>query len=255
MKKHIETTLKIIAAEQGIKLLYACESGSRAWGFPSPDSDWDVRFIYSHPLDWYLSLQSQKDTINKMLPLELDLSGWELKKALRLFAGSNLALFEWVESPEVYFNDSDFHQRLKALIPLYFNPCKAMHHYLAMARNNIETHLQSNEVQIKKFFYILRPLLACEWIANFKTMPPTEFAQLLAHSTLLTSELRDQVNGLLKEKENAAEGFIVTLSSNMVNWFAHQVSHFEDAVSTQKGSLKVGWEPLNELVNDFLKRE
>ncbi len=153
MKEHIKRTLTELAKERRINILYACESGSRAWGFESPDSDWDVRVIYAHSLEWYLSLENKKDTIDEMLPLELDLGGWEIRKTLRLFADGNLALFEWINSPEIYFKNESFHQSLKALISQYFNPIKGMNHYLSMARKKVENHMSGNSVKIKKLFY------------------------------------------------------------------------------------------------------
>ena len=252
MKKHIQETLKSLANEKNIEILFSCESGSRAWGFESPDSDWDVRFIYRHDLNWYLSLEDKKDTIDEMLPLELDLGGWELRKTLRLFAGGNLALFEWINSPEIYFSHEAFHSRLKALIPQYFNAIKAMHHYLSMARKNVDNHISGGEVKIKKLFYILRPLLACEWIENFSSMPPTEYALLMNESKALSGSLKEQVNNFLKQKATAAEGHLVELEESLILWMKQQISHYEKVLPGLKPQSKAGWEPLNKLMRDFV---
>ena len=253
MKKHIQETLISLAGEKNIEILYACESGSRAWGFESPDSDWDVRFIYRHDLNWYLSLEDKKDTIDEMLPLELDLGGWELRKTLRLFAGGNLALFEWINSPETYFSNEGFHSSLKALVPQYFNAIKGMHHYLSMARKNVENHISGREVKIKKLFYILRPLLACEWIENFTTMPPTEFSLLMRETKSMPEPIQQQVNEFLKQKETAAEGYLVELEISLVNWFHEQITHYEMLMPKMKPTPKSNWQALNHLMIDFVK--
>ena len=253
MKKHIQKTLDEIAKNQKIEMLYACESGSRAWGFPSPDSDWDVRFIYTHSLEWYLSLEDHKDTIDEMLPLELDLGGWELRKSLRLFAGGNLALFEWINSPETYFIHEEFHSRLKKLIPLYFNPIRGMNHYLSMARKNLDLNLSNKSIKIKKLFYILRPLLACEWIDNFSSMPPTEFSELIKESKFLSGGIKQRVIDFLKQKETAAEGHVVELEADLIDWMKQQVDHYKEILPRLKAPSKPGWESLNQFMIDFVK--
>src|SRR5690349_14763485 len=93
--------LNKIENEFRVRILYACESGSRAWGFPSPDSDFDVRFIYVHDRDWYLSLSEDRDTIEKNLPGDLDIGGWDIRKTLRLISKSNVIPLEWLQSPIV----------------------------------------------------------------------------------------------------------------------------------------------------------
>lgn len=84
MKQQVQTELTRIERESGVRVLLAVESGSRAWGFASPDSDYDVRFLYAHPRDWYVSVFEGRDVIEQMLPGDLDVSGWDLRKALRL---------------------------------------------------------------------------------------------------------------------------------------------------------------------------
>ena len=133
MKERVIRELKRIEQEYGVRVLLAVESGSRAWGFASPDSDYDVRFIYAHPKDWYISVMEERDVIEEMLPGDLDVSGWDLRKALRLFAKCNLALNEWIGSPMTYFAIDEFRAQIAALIPRYFNPIAAIHHYRSTA--------------------------------------------------------------------------------------------------------------------------
>ena len=171
----IRQAIADIEAEHAVRVLFAAESGSRAWGFASPDSDFDVRFIYVHSRDWYLGIDEPRDVIEAMLPGDLDLSGWDLRKTLRLFLRCNVALNEWLGSPIVYAERGDLASQLRTLMPEAFRAPAGYHHYLCMARGVYETHVASDPVRLKKVFYVLRPLLACRWIVHTGSQPPTEF--------------------------------------------------------------------------------
>ncbi|WP_028524541.1 nucleotidyltransferase domain-containing protein [Runella limosa] len=179
MKKEIQKELLRLEKQHNIKILFAVESGSRAWGFASTNSDWDVRFVYIHTIDWYLTIDEKRDNIEEMLPNELDLSGWELKKALRLFRKSNPPLLEWLQSPIVYLEQTSTAQQLQTLTQEVFNPRACLHHYLHMAEGNYRDYLLKEQVRLKKYFYVLRPLLACDWILKTNSMAPVEFDVLL----------------------------------------------------------------------------
>lgn len=180
MKDLILQKLAELEKEKNIRILYACESGSRAWGFASPNSDWDVRFIYAHHRDWYLSIDDRKDMVDYGVDEnEIDLTGWDLLKTLRLFRGSNASPFEWLQSPIIYSNPYNFREELFALAPEYFNHRHTAFHYLGLAYNSAKKGLVDGEMNIKKYFYVLRPLLAVLWILNKQTVPPMEFAPLL----------------------------------------------------------------------------
>ena len=202
MLPRIQTALTQLEATHGIRILYACESGSRAWGFPSPDSDFDVRFIYCHPADWYLTLNEGPDTLNFPVDDELDLAGWELRKALRLLRGSNASLFEWLQSPIVYHEALDFRARLAPLLPAAFNLKAGLHHYLGQLRRGVEEDLTGPEVRLKRLFYALRSALAARWIWERRTVPPMAFAPLRA---LLPAALETEVAALLLAKASADE--------------------------------------------------
>lgn len=202
MLSRIQTALAQLETTHGIRILYACESGSRAWGFPSPDSDYDVRFIYCHPAAWYLALDEGRDTLDFPVDDELDLAGWELRKALRLLRGSNAALFEWLQSPVVYHEALDFRVRLAPLLPGAFNLKAGLHHYLGQLRRGVEEDLAGEEVRLKRLFYALRAALAARWIRERQTVPPMEFAPLRA---LLPGALAADVDELLRRKTQANE--------------------------------------------------
>ncbi|NVO29693.1 nucleotidyltransferase domain-containing protein [Hymenobacter lapidiphilus] len=202
MLARIQTALTKLEATHNVRILYACESGSRAWGFPSPDSDYDVRFIYCHPAAWYLTLDEGPDTLNFPVDDELDLAGWELRKALRLLRGSNAALFEWLQSPVVYHEALDFRAQLAPLLPATFNLKAGLHHYLGQLRRGVEQDLTGEDVRLKRLFYALRSALAAHWIRERQTMPPMEFAPLRA---LLPPALEAEVDELLQRKAGANE--------------------------------------------------
>jgi predicted nucleotidyltransferase len=213
MLTRIQTALVQLEAIHGIRILYACESGSRAWGFPSPDSDYDVRFIYCHPPAWYLTLDEGPDTLNVPIDDELDLAGWELRKALRLLRGANASVFEWLQSPVVYHEALDFRARLAPLLPAAFNLKAGLHHYLGQLRRGLEDDLPGPEVRLKRLFYALRSALVARWVRERHTLPPMEFAPLRA---LLPAALEPVVSALLAAKASANEKTTVSRPVELV---------------------------------------
>lgn len=164
MRHKVRRQLQEVEQRYGVRVLYACESGSRGWGFASPDSDYDVRFLYVHPPEWYLRVDAPRDVIELPIDAELDVCGWEWRKALGLLKGANPTLIEWLDSPVVYQQDDATVQALKRLIPEWFSPVRARWHYYSMARKNFRGYLQGEQVRLKKYFYVLRPLLAVRWV-------------------------------------------------------------------------------------------
>jgi predicted nucleotidyltransferase len=195
--------LKRIEREHNVTVLYACESGSRAWGFASTDSDYDVRFVYVERPEWFVQVKAPRDVIERPLDDELDVSGWELRKTLGLLRKSNPTLLEWLDSPLVYRSETDATQRLRELAEAFYSPPAARSHYLSMAKKNFRGYLQGDEVRFKKYFYVLRPLLAVRWIDQGRGRPPMTFADLL--TTVDDAALLDEVAELLVLKRNAGE--------------------------------------------------
>lgn len=174
---HVE--LDRIEQEEGVTIFYACESGSRAWGFESKDSDYDVRFLYAHRTEWYLTVEDGRDVIEKPITDELDISGWDVKKALGLLKKSNPPLLEWLQSPIQYRCMPEAVKHVLDLMPQFYSPIAAFHHYLHMARGNFRDYLKGDTVWIKKYFYVLRPILACIWIERDMGVVPMEFSALV----------------------------------------------------------------------------
>jgi len=247
------SSLNELSRERGVRILFACESGSRAWGFASPDSDYDVRFIYAQPLRWHLSLGKRKDTIEAMLPRDLDLSGWELGKALRLFAGGNLSMNEWLGSPIVYLEDERFTEPMRALLAAYFNPRKGLHHYLGIARKTLDQALEGDLIGIKKLFYVLRPLLACQWIIAKGTMPPTAFSDLLEAEGLVPDTQRVRIDAFLAEKATAPERHRVHLDEAFLTWLTTMRDGAEAAVNAVPVADPPGLDPLEDLMMRFVQ--
>lgn len=200
----IRDELKRIEQVEDITVLYACESGSRAWGFESDDSDFDVRFIYVRRTEWYLTIQNKRDVIEKPIDDELDISGWDVTKALQLLRKSNPPLLEWLKSPIVYAKTSSFVERLMGLMDEYYSPIACMYHYLHMAENNFRKYLKEDEVWTKKYFYVLRPVLACKWIERGLGIVPMEFDQLVDR-IVEDADLRREIDELLLRKRAGAE--------------------------------------------------
>ena len=164
--------IKEIEEKENIKVLHVIESGSRAWGFASPDSDYDVRFIYVRNKNFYLSLRDNKDFIDWELNEVLDINGWDLKKALQHFHKSNATLFEWSNSPIVYYTTEEWKRIYDRVACNYFACKPALYHYYGTANKNYHEYLCEDMVKYKKYFYVLRPILACKWIEEKKCPPP-----------------------------------------------------------------------------------
>lgn len=209
MKEQILESFEKIEEDYGVKILYACESGSRAWGFPSKDSDYDVRFIYVHKTEDYLTIDqmgigTKRDVIELPISDFLDVSGWELTKALRLFRKSNPPLMEWLHSGIVYYRAFSTAEQMRELSKTVFSPNSCLHHYLNMASNNFREYLKDEKVKIKKYFYALRPVLAARWIEKFNEFPPLEFSTLL-EALVPEGELKNEIQVLLERKKAGDE--------------------------------------------------
>lgn len=207
MRVQIMEALRDIETRHDVTVLFACESGSRGWGFASPDSDYDVRFIYVHRLPWYLTVTPRRDVIELPISGDLDVNGWDLRKALGLMRESNPTLLEWLRSPIVYREDAAAMPRFRALSEAVFSNARGWHHYTSMAKKNFREHLQADEVRYKKYLYVLRPLLAARWIRTQPGVPPMRFADLAQRTLHAVHDavLIEEINALLEVKMRAGE--------------------------------------------------
>jgi uncharacterized protein len=206
IRSHIKAVLNGVAASEGVRILYAAESGSRAWGFGSPDSDYDVRFIYAHPADWYLRLHDARDVIERPLDNQLvDLAGWDVRKALRLLLRSNPALNEWLCSPVVYADDGEFRDASQALFTAHCSRNAIAHHYHSIARGQWKAEIEGRDrVKLKKYFYIVRPLLSLAWVAQHDEPPPMAL-QALLEASALSPTMRAAIEALRIKKRDTPE--------------------------------------------------
>lgn len=207
MENIIQEKLRELESQHNIRILFAIESGSRAWGFHSPDSDYDVRFVYAHPQEWYLSLREQPDVIELPINAVLDINGWDIRKALRLLAKHNSVLYEWVQSPIFYRSEKGFAEEFFKVAQNSFSPIAAMHHYLSMSKKYFEECTAAENVKLKKYFYGLRTTLSSQWIARNKTAPPMELKKLLP---LIANEkeLLATIERLLELKSKMDESYL-----------------------------------------------
>jgi predicted nucleotidyltransferase len=198
--------MRAAETEHGVRILLAVESGSRAWGFESPNSDFDVRFIYAHPPDWYLSLglEEQRAVIEYEIVDDIDLNGWDVRKALRLYWKSNPTFVEWIQSPIIYLESGHFATQVRQLLPTVYSWPSGVHHYRSMARMNYRSSLNAELVPLKKYFYVLRPLLAARWLERYEAAAPIEFERLL-HLIQDNQPLLTDIETLLERKRGAPE--------------------------------------------------
>jgi len=248
----IHDAIAQIESTHDVRVLFAAESGSRAWGFASPDSDYDVRFIYVHRPDWYLSIGEPRDVIEAMLPGDLDLSGWDLRKALGLFMRCNLALNEWLGSPIVYQTRGDLADQLRGLMPAGFRAPSGYHHYLHMAKGKYEECVAQDPVRLKDVFYVLRPLLACRWIHHSGRQPPTEFARL-AEAQWVDSSERQMISALMARKAAANESDRTALDADTRAWFERELETAQSAASAIRSDASLASSSLDELLRATVK--
>jgi len=198
----IKAKLNEIEEKERVRIILAVESGSRAWGFASPDSDYDVRFIYVRRPEDYIRLVQERDVIEWQLDEVYDIDGWDLQKALRLLHDSNPTLHEWCNSPIVY-KENELAESLRSITEKCFLPKKALFHYLSMAEHTCRDYLTGEEVRLKKYFYALRPILAAKWVVDQQTAPPMLFEELVAAE--LEPEMKPIADELLAVKRETSE--------------------------------------------------
>lgn len=192
----IDERLDGVEDAYGVRIPWAIESGSRAWGFPSPDSDYDCRFLYLRPREDYLSLWPTRDVIETPLDEVFDVNGWDLSKAVRLVAKGNAAALEWLRSPIVYRGDEAFRDRMLRLAEDVVERDLIARHYLHVAQQQ-----RTGRPSLKRFFYVLRPAAALRWLADHpeSALPPMDLPTLLAESTA-KEDVREAAEELIARK-------------------------------------------------------
>lgn len=205
INERIQAELDRLEREKEIKILLAVESGSRAWGFPSPDSDYDVRFLYMHTTDWYLSVSERRDVVEMPIDDVLDISGWDIRKAFRLLLKSNGTLYEWLSSPLVYRVNELRIAPIKTLAPKVLCVEAMFYHYYSMSKGKMHEVSNADDAKLKTYLYALRTLLCCRWLLDDREAPPMGFSILKERYLPLGSKIRELVDTLLAEKACSIE--------------------------------------------------
>ena len=248
IKDLILLKIKEIEEKEHVKVLHVVESGSRAWGFASPDSDYDVRFVYVRDLDHYLSLQEKKDFIDWELNEVLDINGWDLKKALQHFHKSNATLFEWSNSPVVYYTTDEWKTLYEQVAESYFACKSSMYHYYGTANKNYHEYLLDDMIKYKKYFYVLRPILACKWIEEKKCPPPVLFDELV--EGVLEDEMKMAVSDLLYKKVKMSESD-KALKIDVINQYIEEkLAYYKELLETMADDRNPDWEPLERIFKE-----
>ncbi len=252
MREKILQEIERIEKTEHVKILYAVESGSRAWGFESKDSDYDVRFIYMRKKEDYLSIIEKRDVLEYPINELLDFSGWDLKKALLLMTKSNPSLYEWIASPIVYKEDNEFISEFREVAKTHFCKKKSMHHYLNMAKQNFLSHFKDDTVKIKRYFYVLRPILACKWIEERGEHPPIQFEKL---RTIISSKIiNKEIENLLDKKKNSNEYTLEERNSMLDSWIKDKIEYYSEYLLTMEESKNRGVEELNKFFRKWIER-
>lgn len=240
--KLILDALMEIEAEKKVKILFACETGSRAWGFPSIDSDYDVRFIYRHDMDWYLGLGERKDTIESMHG-DLDITGWDLRKSLKLLKKSNAPLIERFQSPIVYLDRTNYKVEFRRLIESYYSPTAVYFHHYSLAKKFWEEIGQKQNIKLKALFYLLRSLFSCNWIVDVAKVVPMTIHELL---TKVDPEFQQEVGQLIELKATVDERYFHTIDPKLVKRIEDLFKKIEVGPAGMPVSKERGFTKLNE---------
>ena len=246
----VRMKIKEIEEKENIRVLHVIESGSRAWGFASPDSDYDVRFIYVRDKDFYLSLRDTKDFIDWELNEVLDINGWDLKKALQHFHKSNATLFEWSNSPVVYYTTDAWKKLYDEAASRYFACKSSMYHYYGTANKNYHEYLMKDFVKYKKYFYVLRPILACKWIEEKKCPPPVLFDELVA--SVLEEDMKQVIAGLLAKKVQMSESDKAPKIKKVNRYIEEKLAYYKALLEGMEDDRNPDWEPLEKVFRDIV---
>lgn len=216
---------------ESVRILWAIESGSRAWGFPSPDSDYDCRFIYIRRRSDYLSLFPKRDVLEEPPGPVFDVNGWDIAKAIKLLLKGNAVVIEWLTSPIVYRGDVGFRDTFLDLAHEVADRTLIARHYLHLAysmRSRIEA--EGDGIRLKRLFYVLRPVMALRWLALFpdRTVAPMNFRALMEDCDL-APKLVSEIESLLHKKSETREMGTGEVPGCIVDFYYDEIAKAEAA--------------------------
>ncbi len=251
--KQILIKLDEIEREYNVRVPIAIESGSRAWGFASPDSDYDCRFICVRPIDGYLSVFNEKDTIEYALDAVFDVGGWDVRKVIQHLVKANAVMLEWLSSPQVYRMDDKVRDALWTLGQDFFNPVAVGWHYLSLARKMLEEIEVAETAKIKKYCYVLRPLACIRYIQTTGKIPYMEYRRNLAEIEV-KPQVRQEIDRLLKEKENAVESHLITQNKILLGYFREESAWADQWLGSIKHEKLYDPERANKTFRDIIRQ-
>ncbi|MDE5558565.1 MAG: nucleotidyltransferase domain-containing protein [Ruminococcus sp.] len=249
MRENIIEKLNTSEKMENIKILHAVESGSRAWGFASPDSDYDVRFIYVRPENYYLRLDKTRDVIEFELNDTYDINGWDISKTLRLLHNSNPTVFEWIHSPIVY-NTHNIIKKLTPEIDSFFSCKSGIYHYVSTAISTSSKHLKQEYIKYKKYLYVIRPVMACLWILENKTPPPVLFSELV--NTMADENIKPVISELIRIKTETPETATGKHIPELDRYIEKNITDIRKYASSMPDDRKNNWSEINEMFLKFL---
>ena len=268
MREKITKILDIIEKSHNVKILYACESGSRAWGFDSEDSDYDIRFVYTKPWDQYLTVfPITKDTIDRnssevcksFVKHDLDFSGWDIRKVGYQMAKGNPDMISWFYSPIIY-REYDCISRIRELAEKFFKNKSAFYHYEHMANRNYRQYIKNvdGQVKAKKYLYVLRPLLACMWIKFFNNAPPMLFENVYTNKyikdILINESIYTDLVRLIIEKRSGKEMEFIDKIPKVDTFCEKYLWYFkeEGEQAIVKEKTQEDWDEIDQIFRDIV---
>ncbi len=249
MKQKIAKLLKSIEKEHNIKILFAIENGSRAWGMDSKDSDYDVRFVFYRPLENYVTLDKPSDVITAAFDENLqshdvqgsliDMCGFDIHKYLKLLASSNPTTIEWLHSPIVYLGDNNI--GLKSYMNSNFSQEKLFHHYFSLFQNNYKLYIRDGkEITYKKYLYSMRGLLNALYVLKFDKIPPLLMRDTLqAMQSHLPEGIASKLNEVIEIKSQGLEKETVLRIPEFDEFFKEELAKTYNSFNKRKVDRKV----------------
>lgn len=252
MYKVIQGQLRDIEEKNNVKILYAMESGSRGWGFKSKDSDFDVRFIYVHPTEWYLNIFEGSDIIEIPVDEVLDINGWDIKKAMKLMYKSNAPLLEWLSSPIIYIENINFIKELREVSEKYFNPVSVINHYINIARKSYKGIECESSMKLKKLFYVIRPIVACMWIEKCNTIPPMNL-QAMMKEVEIDNRIKEMIEELVIVKSDSIESDAINPQTELMKFLKDKIEYYDNYVKYISNQRERDSRMLNEFFHKILR--
>lgn len=245
MRVLVPQTLRKMEQEHGVRVLFAAEAGSRSRGTATDRSDFDVRFIYIRPRADYLRLEGVRDVLELPVDDIWDLSGWDLHKTLRLLHSGNTQIWEWMNSPIVYW-DEGFAQRFRHLLAQYFSARSMANYYLNMAQIHLK-RAQGDSVKVKLYLFTAQYLMAARYVLEHRGFPPMDFRELTAP---MPEPFRSEVAQLLQQKLTRPDQPVAEPREGLYDFLAREIETVRTGIRELPAEATPDWKALNDF---FLK--